>query len=362
MPLSARVLASSLALSFVVALQLAGAVLAPLQEQPVPAPAVAPLPGAPKGTAPAPAAPAAPSPGAAADDAAADAAGSRARGEAALDRAATFQRGAVPRSSPRSLHGRFFVGVRDNEGSLIKSNVERWFTTEPARLLDIYKEAVTGAGRSVGWDGTVGWFRDTASGHVEIYSDDPVAHEVDLDQLQEQLRLTRLLLQASVLDALRPRLSDVKAEGTAERTDLDGGRHAVELVTARLPDELYGAAPADASSPPPAFGAAPTAAPEAGAGLLELRFAVDRDTGALWELRVLALGRSDVEPLTLHFDFHGATASGLRVPGNIRVFKGDHKQPFLTLGVHEKDGSETRELLFDVDTPVADGLFERPKP
>jgi hypothetical protein len=266
-------------------------------------------------------------------------------GEQALDRAARFQRGDTPRRPPSSLHGKFHVSLRQEDGSLAKVAAERWFRLEPEGMLTHQAELVTGKSALVGWNGSRAWRRDDAGKQLFVYTDDPEVYLVDLELLQEQLRLTRLLLTASVMDALRPRLTHVTAAGTREVTDLEGSRHATDLVIARVPDELF---LPQAGGPPPLPGSGPRE--------LELRFAIDRETGALWELHVSAPGRGDVAPMLLRFDYHGPTASGLRVPGNIRVFRGGETQESVSLGV-EQPGEL---LLFDVDVPIDAALFEPP--
>ena len=268
---------------------------------------------------------------------------------ALLDKAARFQRGETPRGAPSTLHGRFHVSVRDKDGTLIQADVERWYTRSPERLLTTRTESVTGSTSSVGWDGRVAWFRDKASGEVVIYSDAPDTYAVDLELLQEQVRLTRLLLEASVLDALVPRLARLAVGSSSRIKDLDGAEHAVTLVTATLPDELFG--PPE-GAPPPAPGEPP---PQ-----LELAFTIDEATGALWALRVAAPHRPDLAPLTLRFDLHGRTRGGLRVPGNVRAFQGDATREDVRLGVEltEVDGQE--RLLFDIDEPLSPELFAPP--
>jgi len=280
-----------------------------------------------------------------ADAALAAAAAARELGGKVLERAAQFQRGDVPQPTPTSLHGRFSVGVRDKEGSLVRADAERWFTVNPERMYTHRTEALTGSAAGLGWNGSMAWFRDDADKRIVRYTDAPETFSEDLDLMQEQLRLTRLLLTASVMDALRPRLTDVTASGTRDVIDLDGARHETALVTARVADELY---PAPAGGPPPLPGTPPRQ--------LELHFAIDRETGALWELRVSAVGRPEIAPLRLRFDFHGPTASGLRVPGNIRMYREGDAQESLNLGVEEQAGL----LLFDVNAPIEPSIFEPP--
>lgn len=299
---------------------------------------------------PAPAAPAASMPAAA--PAQATATPATPATESALDvlqRAARAQRGDTARALPATLHGRFHVGVRDKDGALIQADVERWYTRAPERLLTTRTESVTGSSSSVGWDGQAAWFRDLHSGQVVIYTEAPETYAVDLELMQEQVRLTRLLLDAAVLDALIPRLVDPALGGTTSYRDIDDGEHAATIVTARLPDELFGPAP---GAPPPLPGEGPP--------LLELSFVIDQATGALWSLRVAAPHRPDLAALTLRFDLHGMTRGGLQVPGNVRVFRGEGTRPEATLGVELLDVNGEERLAFDIDEPLDAAMFAPP--
>ena len=269
-------------------------------------------------------------------------------GQAALDLAAHFQRGDTPRAAPASLHGLFNVSAEDAKGNLIKAEVERWYTRSPERLLTRRTEELTGISSSVGSIADVVWFRDDRKGSVVIYSDDPETFDADLELQREQLRLTRLLLDACVLDALRPRLADVRAQGHGEVTDVDGGVHAVTLVDATAPDEFFAPPPGAA---PPSLGDAPPR--------LSLRFGIGTDDGALWSLRVQALQRPDLPPMRLVFALHGPTRGGLNVPGNIQMFRGDETQPALKMAIEE---DAEGHMLFDVDMPVDAAMFQRPAP
>jgi len=263
----------------------------------------------------------------------------------ALARAARFQRGDTPLPRPTTLHGAFHVSVRDRDGNMLEADAERWYTADPERLLTRRKESVTGSRSSEGFDGGTAWFRDDATGRVMIYSESPETYEVDLERLNEQLRLTRLLLDACVLDALIPRLRELRSGARQSLSDPDGDVHAVQHVLARVPDELFPAPTAKLLDP-------------AVKRELQLDFGIDAESGALWSLRVTALERPDVPPIELRFAFHGATASGLRVPGNIKVFRGDETVESIRLGVAEDDQGKLR---FEVDAPIDPALFAVPE-
>ncbi|MHC5209956.1 MAG: hypothetical protein ACYTG2_04470 [Planctomycetota bacterium] len=270
---------------------------------------------------------------------------------AALARAVRFQRGETPRAAPRSLHGRFYVGVRDQDGTMIKADVERWYTVRPERMLTTRTEKVTGSTSSVGYDGEHAWFRDRASGDTVVYTDDPGTFDEDLAQLREQMRLTRLLLDAIVLDALVPRLVEPRIVATRTVEDLDGNEHEVEIVAARVPDDVFGAPP---GAPPPAADDPPL--------MLALELGIDSRTGAPWTLAVGIPHRPDLVGLDLRFDFFGSSHDGLQVPGNIRVFRTGEARERMTLGVElvEVEGGKDR-LVLDVDAEPDPALFAVPR-
>lgn len=267
-----------------------------------------------------------------------------AAGAAALDAAAKFQRGETARAAPTTLHGRFQLSYHDDKGNLVQAEVERWYSREPERILTRTKEAVTGLTQTEAWDGRTVWMRDDKKGTVFDFSANPETHQADFEKDRKQRRLTRLLLDALVLDALRPRLADIRLAGPASHTDLDGKVHEVRLVRATTADELYEpdplAPPPDPAAPPPR---------------LELIFGIDAKDGTLWSLQVKAVGRPDY---ALRFDWHGTTSDGLRVPGNIRVYEAGATEEQVKLGVHE---DEAGHLLLDLDAPVDPAMFALPE-
>ncbi len=267
-------------------------------------------------------------------------------GRAALAAAARRQRGETPRAAPASLHGRFHVSARTDDGSLIQAEVERWYVRSPERLLTRREEALTGSASTVCWDAGRAWLHDERGGAVTVYTDRPEVFETDLELLDEQLRLTRLLLDAIVLDALVPRLTDVRAVGRDRQVDPDGVAHELVMVAASAPDEAFGPAP---GAPPPLPGDPPP--------LLQLGFGIDAADGTLWSLAVRAPHRPDLAPLELVFAFHGASRDGLVVPGNIKIYRAGDDRWLLQLAVHEEvDG----HLALLIDAPLDGSLFAPP--
>lgn len=268
--------------------------------------------------------------------------------QAALDLARRHQRGAVERSAPSTLHGRFSVTARGEDGSQYRVEVERWYTRAPERMLTRRREALSGLATTQGWDAGFAWMRDDASGELFDYSADPELFDADLQLLEEQLRITRLLLDAVVLDALVPRLAGVRLAGRERLTDPDGETHELLLVEATASDTIFGTAP---DAPPPLPGD-----PEP---RLQLRLGLGAEDGALWSLSVRAPHRPDLAPLQLVFAFHGTTRDGLRIPGNIKVFRAGEPVELVKLYVAEEpDG----HLALDVDLPLDATLFARPAP
>ncbi|MGQ0551942.1 MAG: hypothetical protein ACT4PU_01825 [Planctomycetota bacterium] len=298
-----------------------------------------------------------------------------------LERAARQQRPTKSALAPSTLHARFVVGLRGEDGSLVRTKVERWYTRQPERLLTRIQEEVTGALVSKGWDGKVAWYRHEGTGAVVRYSDDPATYDTDLQDHEEQLRLSRLLLESCVLDALIPRLTEVQLAGEAEHVDADGISHRVARITARAPadwqpqrqatSESAAAHPpplaADAASEPasPEFTPAAPTEPATPTGLL-ITLLIDVKTGTLWGLDVPA---PDNETWRLRFDFHALSTSGLRVPGNIKLYQGvplsaPGAPPTASKGLEAMNlGLEETEaglLLFEIDTAWPEALFAAP--
>jgi len=63
--------------------------------------------------------------------------------------------------------------------------------------------------------------------------------------------------------------------------------------------------------------------------------------------------------MRLAFSLHGETRGGLRVPGNIKVFRDDEPDPALKLFIQE---DAEGHMLFDLDTAIDPALFARPAP
>jgi hypothetical protein len=263
-----------------------------------------------------------------------------------LGRAAEFQRGDEALDVPDSLYGRFFATIQTEDGRL-SLDIERWYTRAPERMLTRRLVSVAEADQTLGYDGHDTWFRDEKSGEVTVYSDDRETFDVDIEQMEEQRRLTRLLLEAVVLDALIPRLTDVQIGSDDTHKDLDGAVHPIRHVIARIPDDLF---PAPADAPPPA--------PDDPARMIELDFGIDTESGALWTLGVTALGRDDLVPLELRFELHGPTRSGLLVPGNVKVYQVGRSDEIISLGV---DVDEDGLLILEVGNEIDEAIFAVPE-
>lgn len=262
-----------------------------------------------------------------------------------LERAARFQRGDAPRPTPRTFHGRFHARVETPDGDFV-AKVERWFSRNPLRLRTTRSDDITGLTTTVGFDGTRSWFRDEGTGEVKIYSDRPDVYGPDLEFVEEQLRLTRLVLETIALDPMISRLREMRYVGAGTWTDLDKGKHLSDRVAARMPDDI-GIMPADTSAPPPMPGDPPP--------MLDVDFIVDRETGALWSVQIA----NSQLAFRLNFDYYGPTPSGIKVPGNIQVYVNGETIPKARLGVEMYD--DTSDLLaIELDVQLEPSLFEVP--
>ena len=271
---------------------------------------------------------------------------------AVLERAVHFQRGDEVRARPETFHGRFYVTVRNRDGQTFNAEVERYYTRRPERMVTTRVDSIVETNSTVGWDEGTAWFRDNKTGRVIIYSDDPEAFDVDLEQLDFQLLITPLILDAAVLDSLLPRLENISLGGEAVYVDIDGDGHVVDVVQAEMVDDLF---PPDPDSPPPA--------PDDPLPRLAVQLQIDRDTGALWALHLETLGATARRSLAFAFNLHEMTPSGLRVPANIEVFEDGRAQPSVMLGVLpvEVQSSDEELVSFEVDVPVEAQRFEVPE-
>lgn len=270
---------------------------------------------------------------------------SESMGLALLEKAARHQSETAWPRAPRTLHGSFYGTIQTQKGSG-NVTVERWYTRSPERIVTRHTESVTGSRHTIGHDGRTAWFRNDATGEVVHYSDDPERFSVDLELLEEQRRLTRLLMDAVVLDALIPRLREVRLSRAGKHVDIERRPRTVRYVTALTLDDLY---PPAADAPPPS--------PDDPPPTLRLNFGIDEASGTLWSLQVRPLGRDDVAGLELHFDYHERTAQGLLVPGNVRVFAIGADTEAIRLGVSFDDDDE---LAFDLDVEVDPKVFSPP--
>jgi len=274
---------------------------------------------------------------------------------AALERAARFQRGDVPVRAADGFHGRFYVTVRKRGGGTVNADIERTYSRSPERIVTTRVDSVVNTNSTVGFDGRRAWFRDNDGGRVIVYNDDPEAFDVDLEEIERQLDLTRLILDAAVLDVLVPRLEDVTHLGREEERVGGGDRRTVERVSALVVDEVFGAAP---DGPPPG--------PDDPLPRLRVVFSIDVETGALWSLEVGTVGRVPPRRLVLRFAWHAPTRSGLRVPANIKVFEDGAPKWSANLGLvpdesGERDPATGEEyVVFELNPPLDPEIFAPP--
>ncbi|MDG2148555.1 MAG: hypothetical protein P8N09_03430 [Planctomycetota bacterium] len=270
-----------------------------------------------------------------------------------LEKAARFQRGDTPRPAPPGLHGVFQVHVRNPEDdSAIDARVERTYLRHPVRMRTTRQDNLVDSNSTVGYDGERSWFRDNASGKVVVYSDDPLTFDVDLEQLQAQLRLMPVMLDAFVLDALMPRMSEIRLDG--DRVDLPVGSRgkqtaSVQWVVGHVEDTLFGVTP---DAPPP------TDATLESSPQLQVALAIEPETGKLWNFRVRTLGGDEPREIELRFFFHVASDSELVVPAYTAVYRDGDAEPFITLGMIVDP--DTGKPILSLDPIVDDKLFEVP--
>lgn len=274
-----------------------------------------------------------------------------------LDLAARFQRGDTPRPTPRSFHGRFYATVRNpQDGSSANLFLERWYMREPERMVTHRRDTLVESDSTQGFDGRRTWVRDNVSGRVDLFDVRPDVFETDLEDVAHQLRLTRVLVDMALLDALIPRLRDAeRLDGTRPVVDQDGARHEVATVRARLDDELFGPDP----DGPPVLPGDP--APQ-----LEVELDIDVKTGALWGLRLRTVERTTPRALEVSIGLYLPNRAGLRVPAYLEVTEDGEKAPSLKLGVAAEDvgtPDAPRDVaVFDLDVPFDPQVFAVPKP
>lgn len=268
--------------------------------------------------------------------------------EAWLDKAAQFQRGDTPLAGPPgSFHGRFYVEAVKPEGGKISLEVERRWTRSPERILTRRQDSILDSDTSVGFDGRLAWFVDHSSGDVLLYTDDPEAFEADIALIHDDLRLTSLLLEASLIDVLRPGLRDLRVLTAGQPTtlpDIDNRRHPVVVLGALTDDHFFGP---DPSAPPPSRGAT--------APRVRVELALDRASGAVRRVRLATLDRSEPLAVELRVALHDITVDGLQMPASIELVEGGRSA--LQMGViPDADG----RLIYRLDPGFDDALFSPP--
>mgnify|MGYP005995895657 CR=1 FL=1 len=270
-----------------------------------------------------------------------------------MDLAAQFQRGDTPRGVPAGLHGLFSVHIFNHEdNSSVDVEVERWYQRDPSRILTrTVVDGMAEGDMSTGWDGRRLWMQDHLDDDaVVVYTDDPEAFATDIELNDEQRRLTRLILDALLIDGLRQELRDVRLmRDRLMIRDLDGFKHEAGLVQGLMDDELFGTGPVDPTAPPPEPG---DRGPQ-----LQVQLGIDVDTGALWFLRMETVDRSPAIQYELRFDYHSPNRQGFTLPANIRVFENGRAQPRVKFGVFAVQGEEQQGLI-ELELLEDDDVFD----
>lgn len=267
-----------------------------------------------------------------------------------LTSAAVAQRGptAIPR--PTSLHGRFSVTARKQDGNgTFSVEVERFYLRAPERMLTRRTESLAGSDSSVGFDGKVFWMQDNRSGQVAIYSDDPETFHTDLALEREQLQLTRLILDVVSIDGLLQQLIEPRVLGrqtiNVPSRRRNGEDREVDVIGARLPDVIF--AP-DLSAPPPLPGTPPA--------LLEIQLFIDVESHFVQRIELSTIDREVREMWQLVLLRHAPNGDGLIVPSTIRILDG-RGDPVATLGLI---GDAAGLPVFELGVPLDAALFAVP--
>ena len=271
--------------------------------------------------------------------------------ESVLERALAYQRGDSPVTPPGTFRGRFYVTARNpQDGSSINLSVERLYARAPERLWTHSVDSVVGSDSTVVYDRGDAWFRDNATGKVVVYSEDPATFQTDLEQLDGELRLMPVFLDAVVLDALVPRLQEPVFAGEHTLEVPRQGEVSIHRVRARVVDDLFGP---DFDAPPPMPGDPPPS--------LELELDVDVGTGQLWAVRLRTLSRVKERRLELRFKLHIETEDGLKVPGNVKVYEDGSDVETLNFGLEFVDTPEGSRVEFELDPELDPARFAVPE-
>lgn len=238
-----------------------------------------------------------------------------------LERAAVFQRGEAPVPPPSRFRGRFFLQAAKPDGTgMVALDVEREYAREPERMhTRRHETSLTGLDSDRVYDRGTIWIRDRHTDEVVICNEDPETFIHEMDQVREQLRLSRLLLDVLTVDGLAARLEEPRWIGEATLDLGDAGRardqRLVDLVVGRLPDELF---PAELSAPPPL--------PGAPGPRLQVELAVGRQDGALYRVHLTTVGRAQPLAYVVRMKSHAPNRDGLRLPQSLRIQDGDGRE------------------------------------
>lgn len=267
-----------------------------------------------------------------------------------LAQAATAQRGEVALPLPGTLHGLFSVTLRKQDGSgTFEVEIERHYMRSPERMLTRRTDSVTHSDSSVGFDGDVFWMQDNRTGERLIYSDDPETFGTDLALEQQQLMLTRLILEVVSVDGLLEQLIAPRFLGRQTINVPSRRRHGddreVDVVGAQLVDVIF---EPDLSAPPPPPGSPPP--------LLDIRLFIDVDSHYVHRVELSTRGRAQRQMWQLVLSRHAANSENLIVPSTIRVLDTNGDE-FATLGIiPDAEGLP----VFALGQPMATELFALP--
>ncbi|MFT7462242.1 MAG: hypothetical protein ACI9EF_000580 [Pseudohongiellaceae bacterium] len=274
--------------------------------------------------------------------------------EQILTSAAVAQRGETPVPRPASLHGIFSVTAVKQDGSgTFSVEVERFYERSPERMLTRRTENLAKSDSSVGFDGDVFWMQDNRTDEVIIYSADPETFHTDLALEEEQLELTRLILDMISIDGLTEQLIEPTYLGqetlNVPSRRRKGDDRLVNVLTAQIPDIVF--AP-DANQPPPLPGE-----PAADDDLLAIKLFIDTESHYVHRVELFTIDRAEPQMWQMVLSRHSANAQNLVVPGTILILDG-RGETVATLGLIP---DELGLPIFELGQPIDPQIFTVPE-
>ncbi len=266
-----------------------------------------------------------------------------------LEARCEFQRGHAPVDQLSGLHGKFFATIYGEEGT-VAAETEYWYGASPDRLLMSTFISAAGTRTTTGFYQGESWFRDDLTGKVIIWSDKPEIYDVDIANLREQLRLTRLIMTGICADELQRKIAHPQVLRESVVMDPDEEEHTVTWIKGEAPGTLF---PAISTGPPPAPGEEPPT--------IDVYVAIDTRTGAGRELVAVNTESAEKSAYRLEFAFHDTTTSGLTLPGMIKITTASgqgSEMALMKLGVQDDIDDQ---LIFGFSPDLPDTAYAAPR-